>query len=998
LPKIPLESVGAIRRVTCGLFLFVIQQSYTKQVARQQTDLFLSRYSVTNRPIGSLWGKWDLHFHTPSSFDYANGSVTNSQIVEGLKNSGVVAVAITDHHRIDVPRIRDLHNLAGKDLTVFTGIELRSELGGKESVHLIGIFPESKDPDFIWTKLQGPLKLTAAEVSQVGDDKVYVKFEQAAELIHDLGGIVSVHVGRKSNSLENIGNQHPYKQAFKADLVKAHIDLFEIGKLEDAKDYESIVFPSIGVVRPIVICSDNHDIADYKIKAPCWIKADPVFEAFQQIMSDPSERVYLGEIPASVDRVNKNPTKYISSIEFKKVPASNLSEDWFSGKVPLNPGLIAIIGNKGMGKTALAESIGLLGNTAQHRAFSFLHNSKFKQPKQNKAIHFEAFLLWVDGHAVVRKLSDEVSAEATEMVSYIPQHYIETICNELQSANSRFEGELKAVIFSHVSEAERLGTDSLDSLIGYLTEQTFARLSQIRNELKEINKQVAEFQRMGSVETKKTLEGLFNEKTRELEAHDKAKPAEIKEPEKDPLKQAQMQAVTAAIQEKRELIKKLSGEVGSADSHNRAEQLRKAVAERILGRLRNFSLLYNNFLTEAEADCTELGLSARDLVKVEIDSARITVIRDEAQIAAAAAESEKLRLSAEVGVGNKKLDELTSQLDAPNAQYQTYLKSLQVWTDRRNQIFGNNEQAGSINYLQAQISDLSNIPTLLKAKVGERELKVKEIYAELQQLVKTYRTLYDPVQVFIENHNLVSGKFQFEFEALITNVDLGERLFQHINQGRKGTFNGMEEGKKRLNYMIETADFETEQGVVKFVTALLESLTSDKRESPSPPMMISEQLKKGSSELDVLNAIFSLEWLAPKYSLRWSGKDLEQLSPGERGTLLLIFYLLIDRRDVPLIIDQPEENLDNQTVYELLVPCIKEARRRRQVVIVTHNPNLAVVCDADQVMHCSIDKVAKNRVTYLSGSLENPALNRYTVDVLEGTKPAFHQRDSKYQA
>src|SRR5208282_1819635 len=50
--------------------------------------------------------------------------------------------------------------------------------------------------------------------------------------------------------------------------------------------------------------------------------------------------------------------------------------------------------------------------------------------KQNKAIHFEASLLWVDGHAVVRKLSDEVSAEATEMVSYIPQHYIETICNE----------------------------------------------------------------------------------------------------------------------------------------------------------------------------------------------------------------------------------------------------------------------------------------------------------------------------------------------------------------------------------------------------------------------------------------------------------------------------------------------------------------------------------------------------------------------------------------
>jgi predicted ATPase len=131
--------------------------------------------------------------------------------------------------------------------------------------------------------------------------------------------------------------------------------------------------------------------------------------------------------------------------------------------------------------------------------------------------------------------------------------------------------------------------------------------------------------------------------------------------------------------------------------------------------------------------------------------------------------------------------------------------------------------------------------------------------------------------------------------------------------------------------------------------------------------------------------------------LKWSGKNIEELSPGERGTLLLIFYLLIDRRDIPLIIDQPEENLDNHTVYELLVPSIKEARKKRQVIIVTHNPNLAVVCDADQIIHCSIDKQSGNRVTYETGSLENPAINKYTINVLEGTRPAFDLRDSKYQ-
>ena len=59
--------------------------------------------------------------------------------------------------------------------------------------------------------------------------------------------------------------------------------------------------------------------------------------------------------------------------------------------------------------------------------------------------------------------------------------------------------------------------------------------------------------------------------------------------------------------------------------------------------------------------------------------------------------------------------------------------------------------------------------------------------------------------------------------------------------------------------------------------------------------------------------------------------------------------------------------------------------------------NLAVVCDADQVIHCDIDKSAKNKVTYTAGSLENPINNKLTVDVLEGTRPALDHRDSKYQ-
>jgi predicted ATPase len=124
---------------------------------------------------------------------------------------------------------------------------------------------------------------------------------------------------------------------------------------------------------------------------------------------------------------------------------------------------------------------------------------------------------------------------------------------------------------------------------------------------------------------------------------------------------------------------------------------------------------------------------------------------------------------------------------------------------------------------------------------------------------------------------------------------------------------------------------------------------------------------------------------------------IAMLSPGERGTLLLVFYLLIDKGDMPLVIDQPEGNLDNQTVAKILVDCIREARKRRQVFIVTHNPNLAVVCDADQVVYASMDKANGNAITYVSGALENPVMTKHVTDVLEGTRWAFGVRGEKYK-
>lgn len=122
---------------------------------------------------------------------------------------------------------------------------------------------------------------------------------------------------------------------------------------------------------------------------------------------------------------------------------------------------------------------------------------------------------------------------------------------------------------------------------------------------------------------------------------------------------------------------------------------------------------------------------------------------------------------------------------------------------------------------------------------------------------------------------------------------------------------------------------------------------------------------------------------------------MAELSPGERGIVLLIFYLALSKESKPIIIDQPEDNLDNQSVFSKLVPCICRAKQRRQVIVVTHNPNIAVACDAEQVIYCEMDKNTY-QIQYHAGSIENPEIKNHLVDVLEGTMPAFDLRRQKY--
>ena len=142
--------------------------------------------------------------------------------------------------------------------------------------------------------------------------------------------------------------------------------------------------------------------------------------------------------------------------------------------------------------------------------------------------------------------------------------------------------------------------------------------------------------------------------------------------------------------------------------------------------------------------------------------------------------------------------------------------------------------------------------------------------------------------------------------------------------------------------------------------------------------------------------LYGTEHVRIQYSIDYDGLDIRKLSPGTRGIVLLLLYLALDDADDrPLIIDQPEENLDPKSIFDELVGLFLIAKAKRQVIMVTHNANLVVNTDADQIIVAHAGPLPRGRLppmSYLSGGLENENIRRAVCDILEGGEMAFRER------
>ncbi len=161
-----------------------------------------------------------------------------------------------------------------------------------------------------------------------------------------------------------------------------------------------------------------------------------------------------------------------------------------------------------------------------------------------------------------------------------------------------------------------------------------------------------------------------------------------------------------------------------------------------------------------------------------------------------------------------------------------------------------------------------------------------------------------------------------------------------------------------------------------------------------------DEVRKEVSSYEVFNEYFQrniedfLTWQVPnQFVIEYHGKALRHHSLGQRASALMLFVLSQQNNDV-VIIDQPEDDLDNQTIYEDVIKMLVQLKPSTQFIFATHNANIPVLGDAEQVIGCHYEE---QKTKLDSGSIDNKQTQQQIVSIMEGGQEAFDKRKQVYE-
>lgn len=700
--------------------------------------------------------------------------------------------------------------------------------------------------------------------------------------------------------------------------------------------------------------------------------------------------MYVGQKPPDLLSQEARANRIIS--EFKAGPKSG-----FTGTVPidysveLNPRFSVIVGNKGQGKSALLDLIALGGNSTRTADFAFLNSKRFLRSTNHDADDIAVTLTWATGLKRTVEIRHGYSAAEVEEVEYLPQSLIEKVCSSdpNSATGQEFEAELRRVLFTHIPIEDREESNSFDEILERglraVDPQLRSRRAKLRTDVEAYLSLLAERAgadlsalRSREAQLITSLETATEERARAALALEQS--AMSGDPE------------TLRLREEYEVGRTAFLAAGQSLTEARTEAAHYAANVRALdglaGRLEAIvdaaTSINDEFaeiiVAEAEAESSQLISVSIDMAMVEalrsawverrvVLDARIALIGDEQTAIIASLADIQRRL--EIG-------------DADREQKRAHLEAIQ---QRIDSIIGSPAEPQTLRGVRALISRAEELPFLIDRAETEVLSGVANVHSLIVDRLTVYRGLYRPAAEFVQ-HNPLAAQVGFEFAANLIFAPLWESLFEGLDARRNAGLISY------LETVQSTVEPNNPDSVVATIQGILLRLRHDGGNANGRERDPAAATKKATSVADYVHRLASLRWIDTQLTITKDGQLLEQLSPGQRGLILLLFYLVVDNSQMPLLLDQPEENLDNEAIKTSLVPAIQFACTRRQIILVTHNANLAIVGDADQILHTTID--ADRRFHIAAGGLAEFELGETSIDILEGARPAFANRQAKY--
>lgn len=977
---------------------------------------------------GSEWHRWEPHIHAPGTilnnqFGAVDAWHTYLTTLEGLTPK-IEAIAVTEYYVTDTYEEFLKHKAAGRLLDVkllFPNIELRLDIAAKSGFVNLHLLVSPEDSEHV-----GEVKRILKRL-QFGAHKD--RFDCTREELINLGKrsdptIIDDGAALRYGATQVKVNFDQLRQVFsESEWAKNNILIAVAGGAGDGtsglrqaadttvrqeiEKFAHIIFSSSPAQREFWIGQRGVTIEDLRARydgcKPClhgsdshdqksvgqpvdsrfsWIKGGLEFDALRQACIDPEGRAFVGEQPPR----SAMPSQVISHVRIDDA-------DWASTPdIPLNPGLVAIIGARGSGKTALADMIAAGCDAITPSAWNADEtiSPSFLARARKLVGDATTTLTWAGGSSVTRSLDgrDSNGHMSFPRARYLSQQFVEELCSA-QGVSDGLVDEIERVIFESHSQDDR------DWALDFteLRDQRISRFQQARvreaEAIADISDRIAtEFEKEAlvssltlQVEQKKKIIADYTADRAKLVV--KGTEARVTRHTQLSLAAQQLRNKIQAFGNQRRSFLALQDEVRSMRTTGAPELLRQAQARHGNSNLSaqqwdEFLLIYKGDVDKSLAAYVEWAdgeVSKLNGVPPMAGDPNVSLIPETADLST-------LPL-APIAAEMVRLEALFSADKLVREQYAALTNRIA-------------QESSALQTLEARLSDAKGASARRKDLQNDRDKAYGRVFEAIVSEQNALAALYEPLMARLAESSGTLKKLSFSVRRIANVLTWGgfaeDKL---IDRRDSGPFHGRGSLTKAATEALKDiwekgTAAQVQEAMTTFVAKYLKDLLSHAPYAPT------QQAEFRAWSKQFAHWLFGTDHITVRYEISYDGVDIRKLSPGTRGIVLLLLYLALDDADDrPLIIDQPEENLDPKSVFDELVGLFIAAKAKRQVIMVTHNANLVINTDADQIIVAEAGPHQSGGlppISYVAAGLENASIRKAVCGILEGGEAAFRER------